>query len=94
MKTLENIYNITNIFFWIFYIMSLIGIWAAAPKYLDYVDNIMKTLVACILIYFFNPLKKTKCTPFHKKVVFSSAFFILLSVSFNTLLQIFPFKLQ
>jgi hypothetical protein len=90
-KTLEHVFYIMKTSFWILYILSLVGVWASAPKYLNLLDNIMKIVVSVILIYFFNPWKKTKCTNFHRKIVFTSAFFILFSVSFNSILQAFPY---
>jgi len=85
-ETLEYTFYISKILFWIFYILTILGVWTNAPNYLNFTNEIMKIIIAIILIYFFNPWKKTKCTKFHREVVFSSAIFILFSISLNKLL--------
>ena len=44
-------------------------------------DGVFNVIVAVILIYFFNPFKKTICNDFHRKVVFSAGIAILLQTS-------------
>jgi len=89
-KTLENVFTIVKNLFWVFYILTILGVWSAAPKYLNLIDEIMKILVVVILLLFFNPWKKTICTDFHRQVVFSSAIFLLFTISFKTILQNLP----
>ena len=90
LSILEKTYFITKFVFWILYIIVLFGIWSAPPKYLDIVDDILKIVVGITLLYFFNPLTKTVCTNFHRKVVFSSAIILLFSSSLKTILQNIP----
>jgi hypothetical protein len=85
-ETLEHAFYISKTLFWIFYILTIIGVWTQAPTYLNFITETMKVIVAFVLIYFFNPWKKTKCTDFHREVVFSSAIFLLFSISFNSLI--------
>ena len=90
LSILEKTYFITKFVFWILYIFVLLGVWSAAPKYLDIVDDFLKIVVGFTLIYFFNPFTKTVCTNFHRKIVFTSAIILLLSSSLKTLLQNIP----
>jgi len=91
-KTLEQLFYILKGLFWILYFLSLIGVWTAAPQYLHVVDNTMKIIIASILLYFFNPWKKTVCTKFHRKLVFTAAMFLFFSVSFTSVLNSYPYK--
>ena len=85
-ETLEQAFYMSKTLFWIFDILTIIGVWTQAPTYLNFITEAMKVIVAIVLIYFFNPWKKTKCTDFHREVVFSSAIFLLFSISFNSLI--------
>lgn len=88
---LEKTYFITKFVFWTLYIIVLFGVWSAAPKYLNMVDDVLKIVVGVTLIYFFNPWTKTVCTNFHRKVVFTSAVILLLNSSLKSFLQNIPF---
>ena len=90
-RILEKTYFITKFVFLMLYIIVLLGVWSAAPKYLNIVDDILKIIVGATLIYFFNPWTKTVCTNFHRKVVFTSAIVILLSSSLKSVLQNIPY---
>ena len=71
MDILETVYNILKILFFVIYILVILGISNSAPEYLNIIENIFMTLVALILIYFFNPFTKTICNDFHRHVAFS-----------------------
>ena len=88
---LEKTYFTVKFVFWTLYIIVLLGVWSAAPKYLNIVDDVLKIVVGATLIYFFNPWRKTVCTNFHRKVVFTSAIIILLSSSLKSILQHLPY---
>ena len=74
-------YEILKYTITILYVMGVLKIWEDAPKYLAEIDWIFNLVIASILLYFFNPLKKTECTPFHRRVVFSAALAIILQSS-------------
>jgi hypothetical protein len=38
-------------------------------------------------MFYFNPLVKTKITPVHRKMVFSAAFFVFISIGFGSLID-------
>lgn len=65
----------------VLYLVGLFGIWSDSKKYLVLFDTIFNIMIACILIYFFNPFTKTVCNDFHRKVVFSAGLAILLQTS-------------
>ena len=65
----------------------ILGISNNAPQYLAIIENIFMTLIAIILIYFFNPFTKTICNDFHRHVVFSAGAAILLQLSIFRFLE-------
>jgi hypothetical protein len=91
MNLVEKAYNILKILFFLIYILVILGISSSAPQYLNIIENIFMTLVALILIYFFNPFTKTICNDFHRHVAFSAGAAILLQLSIFRFLE--PTKL-
>ena len=87
MDILETVYNILKILFFVIYILVILGISNSAPEYLNIIENIFMTLVALILIYFFNPFTKTICNDFHRHVAFSAGAAILLQLSIFRFLE-------
>jgi hypothetical protein len=90
MDIVQKTYFYGKLLFWFLYIITLLGVWDKAPEYLNAVDETFKVVIAFILIYFFNPLVKTECTGFHRKVVFTSAIMLLFSSSLKSILQNVP----
>lgn len=87
MEIIEKAYNTFKILFFIIYILVILGVSSAAPQYLTIVENIFMTLVALILIYFFNPFTKTICNDFHRHVAFSAGAAILFQLSIFRFLE-------
>jgi hypothetical protein len=87
MELVEKVYNILKILFFVIYILVILGISNNVPEYLNIIENIFMTLVALILIYFFNPFTKTICNDFHRHVAFSAGAAILLQLSFFRFLE-------
>ena len=87
MEIIEKAYNTFKILFFIIYILVILGVSSTAPQYLTIVENIFMTLVALILIYFFNPFTKTICNDFHRHVAFSAGAAILLQLSIFKFLE-------
>jgi hypothetical protein len=87
MNLVEKAYNILKILFFLIYILVILGISSSAPQYLNIIENIFMTLVALILIYFFNPFTKTICNDFHRHVAFSAGAAILLQLSIFRFLE-------
>ena len=80
-KVVERTYTWFKYLLIILYLVGLFGIWSDSKKYLQLFDTIFNIMIACILIYFFNPFRKTVCNDFHRKVVFSAGLAILLQTS-------------
>ena len=91
-KVVEHTYTWLKYILIILYIVGLFGIWGDSGKYLMLFDSIFNIMIAGVLIYFFNPFKKTVCNDFHRKVVFSAGIAILLQTSitqyFNPLTRV------
>jgi len=87
MDIVERTDNILKVIFFILYILVILGVSSSAPQYLSIIENIFMTLVAVILIYFFNPFTKTVCNDFHRHVAFSAGAAILLQLSIFRFLE-------
>ena len=87
MDIVERTYNILKVIFFILYILVILGVSSSAPQYLSIIEIIFMTLVAVILIYFFNPFTKTVCNDFHRHVAFSAGAAILLQLSIFRFLE-------
>lgn len=87
MNIVEIAYNTLKFLFFVIYILVILGISNNAPQYLAIIENIFMTLIAIILIYFFNPFTKTICNDFHRHVAFSAGAAILLQLSIFRFLE-------
>jgi len=69
---------------YILYFIVLFGIGGYAPEYLSYLRSFLKIYIAILLIILYNPYtfkKKKEFGEFDRKLVFSSAIFLLLSTT-------------
>lgn len=66
---------------YILYIIAYLGIKYYDPKYLDMLENIIKYYVIGFLLIRFNPFSSNKFNEFDRKIVFSSAIFLLSTTS-------------
>ena len=66
----------------------LFGLWSYAPQYLSTLESILQLYVAGFLILKFNPLfGKETFDAFDRRIVFSSALFLLASSSITAILK-------
>lgn len=65
------------------YIIAYLQIGYYNPKYLDILQMYMKYYVTLFLLIRFNPFTNNNFTDFDRKVVFSSAIFLLTTTAFN-----------
>ena len=79
----EFVFNITLYISYILYIFAYLQVGFYNPKYLDVVQDIMKYYVTGFLLIRFNPFVKTDFTEFDRRIVFSSALFLLATNAFN-----------
>ena len=76
---------------YVLYILVVIGISTYAPKYLETVKTFLKIYVGLLLVILYNPItyKESKFTDFHRKLVFSSGIFLLLSSTLISGIEIY-----
>ena len=83
----ERIYYFMLSLSYIAYLLIILNLSSNYPNYLPLLNNLLKLYVIMFLIIRFNPFVDTKFTKFDKKIVFSSAIFLLLTTSFTTYLN-------
>ena len=76
---------------YLLYILVVIGITRYAPEYLEGLKTFLKIYVGFILVILYNPItyKEIKFTDFHRKLVFSSGVFLLLSSTLISGIEIY-----
>ncbi len=73
------------------YMLIFFGVWSEAPAYLRMIEHARAVLVSLILIYFFNPWRKSvDFSEFHRRVVFTAGIFLFVSAILG---GIFHYKL-
>jgi len=90
----ELFFDIALYLSYILYIIAFFKIEYYKPKYLDVLENIMKYYVIGFLLIRFNPFTKSSFTEFDRKVVFSSALFLLATTTISQYgrnLEVFEF---
>jgi len=68
---------------YILYFVAYFNIGLYTPEYLTMLQSVMKYYVIIFLLIRFNPVVTTRFTNFDRKVVFSSAIFLLTTTAFN-----------
>lgn len=68
---------------YILYGIAFFGIHNTAPGYLTLLSFFLKVYVSIFLLVRFNPLRSTEMTRFDRRIVFSSAVFLLTTTVFN-----------
>ena len=82
-KVHELVFNIALYTSYILYFVAYFRIDYYNPEYLKTLEQVMKYYVIGFLIIRFNPFIHTKFTEFDRKVVFSSALFLLATTTFS-----------
>tara|TARA_B100001063_G_C16777896_1_gene567354 strand:- start:6446 stop:6745 length:300 start_codon:yes stop_codon:yes gene_type:complete len=90
MEWIKNIYKALTLLFWGIYLISIFGVWKAAPSYLEEIDSVFKILISIFIIYYFNPWSKTRFTDFHREVIFKAGMMLFLSSSLVQFLKQMP----
>jgi len=70
------------VFFHVSYIVLFIGLFEFNKEYLSILDISIQTFVCIFLIIRFNPFRKHIFKPSDAKIIFGSATFLLLNLSF------------
>ena len=67
---------------------ALFGVWSYAPQYLDALESALQLYVAGFLVVRFNPFwGKKSFDSFDRRIVFSSALFLLASSSLTSYIK-------
>tara|TARA_R110002074_G_scaffold310949_1_gene481837 strand:- start:233 stop:532 length:300 start_codon:yes stop_codon:yes gene_type:complete len=83
MKYHEAFFNTVLFFSYLLYLFAFLQIEHYNPQYLDMLGTVMKYYVTIFLLLRFNPLTKTKFTDFDRRIVFSSAIFMLTTTTIS-----------
>lgn len=83
MKYHEIVFDSALTLSYILYIVAFFRIRDYNPQYLDLLQEYMKYYVTVFLLIRFNPFIKSQFTEFDRKVVFSSAIFLLTTTTFT-----------
>jgi len=87
----ELVFDIALYASYILYLIAYFQIDYYNPEYLQTLELVMKYYVIGFLIIRFNPFIHTKFTEFDRKVVFSSALFLLATTTFSEYAKQFNF---
>lgn len=90
-KPHELVFEIALYASYILYFIAYFQIDYYNPQYLETLEGVMKYYVIGFLIIRFNPFIHTKFTEFDRKVVFSSALFLLATTTFSEYAKQFDF---
>jgi hypothetical protein len=71
----------------ILYIMVFLHIWDDGAKWLTAVNSYRNAFIAILLLYFFHPWRKLKCTEFHRQMILSTGIFLFTTSSLNIILH-------
>ena len=87
----ETIYDYAIYGSYILYFLALFGITNYAPAYLEWLKNAIKIYISVLLIWRFNPFsqKRENLSRFDRKIVFTSAVFLLLTTSATSIVEHF-----
>ena len=87
----ELVFDIALYMSYVLYFIAYFQIDYYNPEYLQTLEELMKYYVIGFLIIRFNPFIHTKFTEFDRKVVFSSALFLLATTTFSEYAKQFNF---
>ena len=76
---------------YILYFIAYFQIHSYNPRYLKWLQDVIKYYVVIFLLIRFNPFSKPHFTEFDRTIVFSSALFLLTTTAFNKYAEDFHF---
>jgi len=83
LKNYQTIFLYLLILSYILYALVFIGIVNNSPSYLETLNFVLKIYVSLVLLIRFNPFINRQFTDFDKKIVFSSALFLISTTTIN-----------
>lgn len=94
METYATIYNYGKYIIYILYALIILGLWDAAPDYLNVVEYFFQIFVGLVLIYANNPFTKHRYSAIDKQIAFSAGMFLLTSTTVSAFLRRIRHPLQ
>lgn len=92
---LDKAYNYYIIISYVIYFAVLIGVFSTVPQYVVVINSFIKIVIACILLYKFNPFQQNYIlSKFEKKIVFSAGIYLLLTTFVGEYLVSYQDKLE
>lgn len=92
MKENNKFYQIQNLGFnffifitYLFYILFALGLFTAAPQYLETLDSYVKIYISLFLLWRFHPFKNIQFTELDRKIAFSAGIFLLTTSALNNI---------
>ena len=82
----EKVYDIVIYSTYILYILTTLGLSAAAPNYLSTFDYFIKIYISLFLLIRFNPFRKLQFTSLDQKIAFSAGLFMFYTTFLSSLL--------
>ena len=82
----DDIFTYFTYSWYLFFFVSKMGIWDKSTIYLNEITFFYRLFISIVLLILFNPYRKINFTEIHRKIVFTSAFFLITS---DTLVQLY-----
>ena len=82
----DNIFTYLTYSWYLFFIITKINLWDKSKIYLNEITFFYRVFISIVLLILFNPYRKINFTETHRKIVFSSAFFLITS---DTLVELY-----
>ena len=87
MKIYERLFIYLTTLVYILFALAHLKLWNFAQLYLDKITYYYNLLIAIVLMYYFNPFIKTKITEIHRKMIFTAAFFVFVTLGLDNLIN-------
>lgn len=90
----EDIFTYSVYLSYFLYIVVALGLSRSAPKYLQFLDSLIRIFVSLFLIIQFNPFRNNiEFNDFDRRVAFSAGLFTFATTGVNQLLQYYFTKI-
>ena len=86
---LDKAFDTIWIIIYLLYFGIAFGLSTQAPRWLTYLDFVMKVFVSGFLIIRFNPYSHVEFSPLDQKIAFSAGFFVLATTLANQLITVY-----
>lgn len=87
MKIYERLFIYLTTLMYILFALAHLKLWNVAQLYLDKITYYYNLLIAIVLMYYFNPFIKTQITEIHRKMIFTAAFLVFVTIGVDNLIN-------